>query len=282
MRRLLSIILSLLGVMAFAQQPVGQTSDCSGRSCNSVLSCSPASSCNPVLKIATSYLGTPYVANTLENDGEESLIINLKEVDCLTLVEYTLAQALCSSSGSLEKTPFARNLQKIRYRNGIINGYTSRLHYTSDWIDNGIRQGFLQDITAEHSPNTLTLSLSYMSTHPQLYKRLANSPENVARMAEQEKAITGKVIHWLPKSKLPEAGLPWIMDGDIIAITTKLPGLDIAHMGIAKHVDGNLHLLHASSTLGKVVVSDEPLNHLLNNKKSWTGIRVIRMSPQKQ
>lgn len=282
MRRLLSIILSLLGVMAFAQQPVGQTSDCSGRSCNSVLSCSPASSCNPVLKIATSYLGTPYVANTLENDGEESLIINLKEVDCLTLVEYTLAQAMCTSSGSLEKTPFARNLQKIRYRNGIINGYTSRLHYTSDWIDNGIRQGFLQDITAEHSPNTLTLSLSYMSTHPQLYKRLANSPENVVQMAEQEKAITGKVIHWLPKSKLPEAGLPWIKDGDIIAITTKLPGLDIAHMGIAKHVDGNLHLLHASSTLRKVVVSDEPLNHLLNNKKSWTGIRVIRMSPQKQ
>lgn len=305
MRRLLSIILSLLGVMAFAQQPAGQTSDCSDRSCNPVLSCSPASSCSPVLKIATSYLGTPYVANTLENDGEESLIINLKEVDCLTLVEYSLAQAMCSSSGSLEKapsnslvkdsspvdssfdvsslnSPFARNLQKIRYRNGIINGYTSRLHYTSDWIDNGIRQGFLQDITAEHSPNTLTLSLSYMSTHPQLYKRLANSPENVARMAEQEKAISGKVVHWLPKSKLPEAGLPWIKDGDIIAITTKLPGLDIAHMGIAKHVDGNLHLLHASSTLGKVVVSDEPLNHLLNNKKSWTGIRVIRMSPQKQ
>lgn len=287
MRRLLSIILSLIGVMAFAQQPAGQTSDCSDRSCNSVLLCGPASSCNPVLKIATSYLGTPYVANTLEKDGEEALIINLKEVDCLTLVEYTLAQALCSSSGSLEKeaslhSSFAENLQKIRYRNGIIDGYPSRLHYTSDWIDNGIRQGFLQDITAEHSPNTMTLSLSYMSTHPQLYKKLANSPENVARMAEQEKAITGKVVHWLPKSKLPEAGLPWITDGDIIAITTKMPGLDIAHMGIAKHVDGNLHLLHASSTLGKVVISDEPLNHILNNKKSWTGIRVIRMSSPKQ
>lgn len=300
MRRLLSIILSLIGVMTFAQQPVGQTSDCSDRSCNSVLSCSPASSCNLVLKIATSYLGTPYVANTLEKDGEENLLINLKEVDCLTLVEYTLAQALCSNStqekessnflkkdsssvdSSSDVSLFAHNLQKIRYRNGIIDGYPSRLHYTSDWIDNGIRQGFLQDITAEHSPNTLTLSLSYMSTHPQLYKKLADSPENVARMAEQEKAITGKVVHWLPKSKLPEAGLPWIKDGDIIAITTKLPGLDIAHMGIAKYVDGNLHLLHASSTLGKVVISDEPLNHILNNKKSWTGIRVVRMSSPKQ
>lgn len=267
--------------MSFAQQPVGKSSDCPDKSCSQALSCSP------ILKIATSYLGTPYVANTLEKDGEEALIINMQGVDCLTLVEYTLAQALLgsatgspsnSSSDNSPGSPFAHNLQKIRYRNGIINGYPSRLHYTSDWIDNGIRQGFLQDVTAEHSASTMTLSLSYMSSHPHLYKKLADSPENVARMAEHEKAITGKNVHWLPKNKLPEAGLPWIMDGDIIAITTKLSGLDIAHMGIAKYVDGNLHLLHASSTLGKVVISNEPLNHILNNKKSWTGIRVVRMS----
>lgn len=100
-------------------------------------------------------------------------------------------------------------------------------------------------------------------------------------MAEYEKAISGKVVHWLPKSELPEAGLPWIMNGDIIAITTKMPGLDIAHVGIAEYKEGKLHLLHASSTLGKVVVSDEPLNHMLNNNKSWTGIRVVRMSHSK-
>ncbi|WP_368149777.1 N-acetylmuramoyl-L-alanine amidase-like domain-containing protein, partial [Bacteroides faecis] len=71
---------------------------------------------------------------------------------------------------------------------------------------------------------------------------------------------------------------PWIMDGDVIAITTKLPGLDIAHVGIANFVNGKLHLLHASSTLGKVVLSEEPLSQMLNNNKSWTGIRVVRMS----
>ena len=41
------------------------------------------------------------------------------------------------------------------------------------------------------------------------------------------------------------------MNGDIIAITTKMPGLDIAHVGIAEYKEGKLHLLHASSTLGK-------------------------------
>ena len=240
--------------MAFAQQPVESTSNES----------------DPMLRIGKSYLGTRYVANTLDRNEVEQLVINTKEVDCLTFVEYTLAQALGSS--------FADNLQRIRYRDGIINGYPSRLHYTSDWIDNGLRNGFLTDVTARNSSHTTKLSLSYMSTHPKQYKKLVDSPENVTQMAEYEKALSGKIVHWLPKSELPENGLSWIMDGDIIAITTKLPGLDIAHVGIAQYIKGKLHLLHASSTLGKVVVSDKPLNHMLNNNKSWTGIRVVRMS----
>ena len=120
-----------------------------------------------------------------------------------------------------------------------------------------------------------------MSEHPGKYKKLAGSPENITRMAEREKTLSGKTVYWLPKNELPENGLPWIMNGDIIAITTKLPGLDIAHVGIANYVNGKLHLLHASSTLGKVVVSSKPLTHMLNNNKSWTGIRVVRMSHSK-
>ena len=232
MRRLLSIIISLITVMAFAQQPVESTSNES----------------DPMLRIGKSYLGTRYVANTLDRNEVEQLVINTKEVDCLTFVEYTLAQALGSSS---------------------------------DWIDNGLRNGFLTDVTARNSSRTTKLSLSYMSTHPKQYKKLADSPENVTQMAEYEKALSGKTVSWLPKSELPENGLPWIMNGDIIAITTKLPGLDIAHVGIAYYVNGKLHLLHASSTLGKVVVSEKPFNHMLNNNKSWTGIRVVRMSHSK-
>ena len=136
--------------------------------------------------------GTKYVANTLDQDEKETLVIRTDAVDCLTFVEYTLAQALGSS--------FADNLQKIRYRDGIINGYPSRLHYTSEWIENGVRHGFLTDITAKNSLHTNKLALSYMSAHPWQYKKMADSPENVLQMAEHEKAISGKVVHWLPKT----------------------------------------------------------------------------------
>ena len=47
-----------------------------------------------MMRIGKSYLGTKYVANTLDRDGEEELVIRTDAVDCLTFVEYTLAQAM--------------------------------------------------------------------------------------------------------------------------------------------------------------------------------------------
>lgn len=38
------------------------------------------------------------------------------------------------------------------------------------------------------------------------------------------------------------------MNGDIIAFTTSVKGLDITHVGIAEYIRGKLHLLHTSST----------------------------------
>lgn len=225
---------------------------------------------SPVLSEAQKFIGTPYVANTLEVNDEETLVINLKEVDCTTLVEYVLAEAMGGD--------FASNLQRIRYRDGKIDGYTSRLHYIADWVENGVHQGFLEDATAVNSSDTEKLSLFYMSKHPQQYKSLKNSSENVKLTAKYEKALTGKTIHYLPKAKLKAEGLPWIKDGDIIALCTNIPGLDVSHMGIACYVDGKLHLLNASSINKKVEISAIPLSDMLAKSKSNTGIRVMRLA----
>ena len=93
MRRLLSVIVSLVSVMTFAQKQSAELA--------------PQDS-GDMLRIGKSYLGTKYVANTLDRDGEEELVIRTDAVDCLTFVEYTLAQAISPS--------FTENLQKIRYR----------------------------------------------------------------------------------------------------------------------------------------------------------------------
>ena len=77
---------------------------------------------------------------------QKTSIINCDEVDSdASFVEYALAMALCPQQGDeMQEGDFARNLQRIRYRDGKIDGYTSRLHYISDWINNAVRQGLLE------------------------------------------------------------------------------------------------------------------------------------------
>lgn len=79
-----------------------------------------------MLANAQTFIDVPYVAHTLETDGEEDLVINCDEVDCTTFVEYVLALSLPSASGNkMSESDFAANLQRIRYREGKIDGYTS-------------------------------------------------------------------------------------------------------------------------------------------------------------
>lgn len=224
------------------------------------------------------FLGTPYIAHTLDVNSQESLVINCDEVDCTTFVEYALAMTLAAENvNTINENDFIAWVQKIRYRDGKIDGYASRLHYLSDWIQNGVCQGFLTDVTYKQSPHMLRKEINYMSTHPNLYKQLLRSAQDMNKIKAIEKNLSEKEIHYLPKDKLPINGLPWIQNGDILAITTNTPGLDICHVGIAFYVQGKLCLLHASSSEKKVLVSCIALSHMMKSNEKWTGLRVIRV-----
>ena len=98
------------------------------------------------------YLDVPYVAHTLEVNETEDLVINCDEVDCTTFVEYVLAESLTPIvDGVVSEGAFADNVIKIRYRNATIDGYTSRLHYIAEWAENGVKNGFLEDVTNDQS-----------------------------------------------------------------------------------------------------------------------------------
>ena len=234
---------------------------------------------NEMLLNAVSFINTPYGVKTLDMSNEEQLVLNTDEVDCVTLVENVLAMSLAENSQTLQlnEQDFTRWLTKIRYRNGVIDGYTSRLHYMTEWIANGVKQGFLEDVTAVQSPYTAKMNISYMTNHVSDYPKLQLSADNLNKMKQIEAALDGTEVHYIPKDYLTDEGFFWIRSGDIIAITTSTPGLDIAHMGIAMNVDGTLTLLHASTTDMKVEVSKVSLKEMLRRNKSWTGVRVIRM-----
>lgn len=118
-----------------------------------------------------------------------------------------------------------------------------------------------------------------MSTHPNSYKALRNNPALVDGIAKMEQAYCGRKYRYIPKAavKNTTAMRKAVKDGDIIAITCKKKGLDIAHLGIAVWKKDGLHLLNASQIHKKVVLEPMTLGKYLSKHPSHTGIRIIKI-----
>lgn len=231
------------------------------------------------LFFARQLIGIPYVANTLDETDRETLVVHLDKVDCTTFVETVLALSLTEKRGKRDFGCYKQALRHIRYREGKMEGYLSRLHYFSDWIKDNERKGIVRERTGESGLATpQILNLDFMSTHADSYPLLKNRPSMIGRMVELEKDWKNVTVRYIPKACLnasyEELG---IKDGDIIAITTNIKGLDVVHVGFACWVDGKLHLLHASSARKKVVLDPDPLYDYSKNKKTHTGVRVISL-----
>ena len=241
----------------------------------------PAST-NLPLFFAKKFNGRPYVAYTLEVNDQEKLVVNTRELDCTTLVENVVALTLCTRNHQTTMADFRRQLTQLRYRHGILDGYTSRLHYFSDWIDDNHDKGLVTEIQSPNPPFTKeqTVRVDYMSTHPKSYKALANHPELVSAIAQQEQELTGRRYRFIPKASVVNSPLlrKVIKDGDIIAITCNKPGLDIAHLGFAVWRSDGLHLLNASQLHKKVVTEPMTLGQYLSKHPSHTGIRIVRIN----
>lgn len=227
-----------------------------------------------LVKIGNSFQGTPYVSHTLETGEDEKLVVNLRELDCTTFDETVLALTLTLKSGKNDFDTYAKQLEQIRYRNGQREGYLSRLHYFTDWLHNNEKKGTIIPLDSSfQAPWQKTIN--FMSTHSNSYEVLNNNPELVPQIARQESAISKRKMYFIPKEEL-QANEKQLQNGDIVGITTSIAGLDIAHVGFVIWVNDRVHLLHASSALEKVVISDEPLSDYLAGKKSFTGIMVAR------
>lgn len=228
-----------------------------------------------IISVGQSFLGTPYVEQTLEVGDTETLVVNFGGLDCTTFVENVLAFSMMLQNQQKDFENFTENLETVRYRNGNLEGYPSRLHYFTEWIRNNEKKGLIEDITAELGGVELEKPINFMGTHRNLYPFLA-SDENFEAMVSVEKEIAKEKFCYLPQDEI-ESKEHLIKSGDILALATSIKGLDVTHTGIAIHQpDGRLHLLHASSKNGEVEISELPLADYLKNIKSNIGIIVAR------
>jgi hypothetical protein len=235
------------------------------------------------IRVGELAVGTPYEPFTLEaylraggNPFHEPLTLSLTRFDCVTLLEACLAVGrLAAQEGRSTWKRFGREIERIRYRDGERRGYTSRLHYFSEWITDGERRGLVRDLGDELGGAADARPLRFMTEHRPSYPALAD--DSVFReIGVMERRLDQHPRRVIPTKRIPEV-VHRIETGDVLAFATEIPGLDVNHTAFAyRDGDGVLRVLHAPFSGGVVEITRATLPEYVAGIRRATGILVAR------
>lgn len=236
-------------------------------------------------RIATHFIGATYTPATLEVPGAERLVVNFRAFDCVTFVENVIALAWFvrhDGVALLADPPAARrryeaHLIALRYRGGMVDGYPSRLHYFSEWLTDNAARGQLALVSDTFGTRLDDEPIRFMTDHPSAYRQLAEPGVTGAIGRIEARLNVARGRRMVPEAEIATSESQ-IRDGDVIAATSTLYGLDVAHTGIAVWHEGRVHLLHAPLVGKTVERSAVPLAERILAQKAQDGIMVGRVS----
>lgn len=287
MKRLFSTLIIYIGIFAVANavSPMKMRFHCENDTLkiNNLLEAGLNSniSCSNELMVyyAKQLLDIPYIAHTLEGDTE-MLTINIDELDCTTYVETVYALARTTLSQRTTWRDFANNLESVRYRNGEMTDYASRLHYISDWIMNNSARGNIKEITTEFGGcKYIIKTIDFMSKHREYYPAMADSTI-YEKIRNYEIGYRSHRFPYIKKELLYTKNIiNEFESGDIIAMVTKTEGLDISHLGLVLKENNKLYFINASMGGKKVQIEKSQFADYMKNNRNCIGVRVFRIIP---
>lgn len=231
-----------------------------------------------VIRAAQQQLGKPYTKRPRKR-GVRRQRISLASYRCVSLVEHSLAVAQCTWLNQRDEACFVREVQAWRYRDGIPNGYGSRLHYFTDWIGDNTQRGRLRSLTEELGGEPIRQVFNFMTTHPRRYRSLA-APEVAAQVRASEVRLSAGTVWVLPAERVEQAQA-YLQSGDVLAFAGDKPGLLVTHTGLVLRDEQGLpRVLHASTRHRKVVLGPTVAQYVAR-RASPRGLLVLRpQAPQ--
>ena len=224
-----------------------------------------------IVRIGMAFLKTPYLAHSLEKTPEQ-VVVNFDGLDCFTLVELSFNIARQIKLQQYNIADLKQLIKQTRYKNGEIIDYSSRLHYTSEWIIENTKNNLITDITKELGGIEHQFNYNFMSSNYKLYPALKNDKTDLlTKIKNNEEQLNSTPMYIIPTNKIKSV-LRKINDGDIICIAISKQGLDYGHLGIAFY----RKLLHASSKKKEVVI-DNSINDFVSQYKNSIGITILRV-----
>ncbi|MBE9030519.1 DUF1460 domain-containing protein [filamentous cyanobacterium LEGE 11480] len=229
--------------------------------------------------IAQEFRGYRYTADLLDQAEPEILRLSLKQFDCVLFIEAMLGLTRTVHSHDPTESQFVAQIQAQRYRNGQVSDYCSRLHYFSEWILENQRQGRVKDLGAELKGIPLNRTLDFMSQNWRKYPRQAHA-RNRRCIKAMEQQLGRVNLRYVPTNQI-RASYPRLKPGDIVAIATRIPGLDVTHTGLVYRTpNGGTGMIHAAPRVG-VIVSQDLHRYVQQLGNESIGILVARpLAPQ--
>jgi len=228
--------------------------------------------------VAEQFLGSEYRAGLLDQEAQETLVISLKQFDCFLFVETVLAIASNIKQQDYNYQAFTHKIEDQRYWQGKMNGYCSRLHYFSDWIDDNAKRGNIQNITQQLGGIDTVKKINFMTTHRSSYPNLAQGDLNFQCIARVEDSLSQN-FNYIPTKNIRQT-YSQLQPGDLIGVATDIPGLDFTHTGLVfQQPNGDMGLIHASPA-GKVVIAQD-LQTYISKVENAIGIVVTRAQEPK-
>lgn len=227
-----------------------------------------------VQAIADNFLGQPYAEGLLDKSGAEKLTVTLNKFDCVLFVETVLAIARGVAVKDYDYQNFVNRIEEQRYLNGKMNGYCSRLHYFSEWINDNQKRQTVENITTQLGGVPMNKQLNFMSQHRSSYPQMVKDEATYQCIVGIEADLAKTTVNYIP-TNLIKSIYSQLKPGDIVAVATDVKGLDVTHTGLVyRNADGNMGLIHASPA-GQVTVAYD-LHRYINRVESAIGIVVAR------
>lgn len=218
-------------------------------------------------------LGVPYRAGMLDAPDAETLVVDLTAFDCVLYIENVLSLSRAIATGETSYQAYADGVRTLRYRDGALDGYCSRLHYFSDWIRDNERRGALQNVTQAIGGEPFDKRLTFMGEHRDAYPKLAVD-STYACILDMEASLAGAELFYVPQDRIATV-YDSLRPGDIIATATSIGGLDVTHTGFVHKTAAHTGFMHASLSSDRVKISDD-LQSYVQGISSQIGVVVVR------
>jgi hypothetical protein len=220
----------------------------------------------------------PYGAGASNSVGIDKTLVCTSVLNCVTLIEmfwaitytkYQLSQLNIYLTDNQIFNLFLRNLNFIKYYDGLNCELHDRIHYFTDALHQLETKGLLENIAA-YNGEPIHKKIYFISGNKKQWAAI----KNWTKIKVIEESMSQRPRFYYPLHRIEDYKL-FAKTGDIIALATDVPGLDVSHCGYITFRNDSLLFTHASSVKKKVII-EEDLCDYLSKRTSITGIYVYR------